>query len=175
IIVEIEGARLRNTTAKNKVDWVPNYENSTSQEYIQLYNLFCELFLSLANSTVPQGSDGGKCLKVSFAPADRNQYNKRFDSAVVGQSTLTFKYPVVLDVIIDTLKSDLESKYESARPQSILKANNAKFNETRVIPLEQPTTVLLSKITNEHTVYYFNYNSYHAYNCNQLTLTILVA
>ncbi|KAH8848777.1 Egg protein [Schistosoma japonicum] len=155
---QVSNGRLRYTFSKNKVDWNPNYEDLTSYEYKQLRDKFCESLLHAATKVVPDGSDGGKCVNVSFAPANLKRYEKRLDSEVLATAKLLYAYPDVPNVEINMVLKRFRNQYKESWSKYYISATNAKFsisvNEDIVErPGEKPQTAQTPKAADNDAIH----------------------
>ncbi|KAK4468332.1 hypothetical protein MN116_008127 [Schistosoma mekongi] len=149
------------------ITWDPIYNDSTSFEYIQLSNHFCNIILLWANNSLPSGSSGGKCENVIFTPGNIIQYANTSDLGLNGSSTFIYLYENKLNVNADSLMESFKSVFQKSNTSSFLEIGSSTLTIsikiiTEAIPLEHSTfnniirinleNVLLRNITSDRMV-----------------------
>ncbi|CAH8588289.1 unnamed protein product [Schistosoma guineensis] len=145
--IQINGALLANAKTDQLIKWNPIYENSNSNEYIQLSITIRRLIKKLVKLAIPPGSDDGDFGKVILSKVNIPITESQVFGGVTAALSVRFLYPnaqnLNIDSIMDHLKSDYVRNSEILSLKIIqLKVNVTAENVEQADSSQQPTTEL---------------------------------
>ncbi|CAH8595008.1 unnamed protein product [Schistosoma bovis] len=145
--IQINGALLANAKKDELIRWDPIYDNSNSNEYMKLSITIRRLIKKLVEQAIPPGSDGGTFGKIILSKVNIPITESQVFDGVTAALSVSFLYPNVQNLNIDSIMDHLKSNYVRNSEISSLKIIQLQVNVTaenveQTDSSQQPTTEL---------------------------------